>query len=197
MLLLNSVLLNGTLPGTLGSTASAAEGGGGFNPLDPSMGGATFWTWVIFLVSLPVMWKFVFGPITRALEARDRKAEDAIGKAQEARTAAEKARVDTMAQLEQARAETGRLVAEARERAERQARELIESARAEAARSLEKARTEIQAEKTRALAEIRDEVVELSISAAGKILKRDVNDDAHKGFVKDMLAGVEGAGRRK
>jgi F-type H+-transporting ATPase subunit b len=181
---------------TNSSWLAAAEGGG-FNPLDPHFGGATFWTWVIFLVSLPVMWKFVFGPITKALEARDRKAEDAIAKAQEAKSAAEKAKTETLAQLEQARAETSRLVAEARERSERQARELIDNAKAEAARSLDKARSEIQAEKTRALAEIRDEVVELSISAAGKILRRDVDDAAHQSFVKDMLAGVEGAGRRK
>ena len=55
------------------TSPALASDGGGFNPLDPSFGGATFWTWVIFLVSLPVMWKFVFGPITKALEARDRK----------------------------------------------------------------------------------------------------------------------------
>jgi F-type H+-transporting ATPase subunit b len=172
-----------------------SEGEGGFNPLDLHLGGAAFWTWVIFLVALPFMWKVVFGPITKALIARDRKAEDAIARAEEARVGAERARSETEAELARARAETVALVKEARDRAERQGRELIDSARAEAQRSLEKARNEIQAEKSRALSEIRDEVVNLSIQAASRILKRDVDDDTHRSFVKDLLGGVQAAGR--
>lgn len=167
--------------------------GGGFNPLDPHLGGNAFWTWVIFLLSLPVMWKFVFGPIAKALVERDQKAEDAIHKAEQARAAAEQAKADTIAELERARAETQKLVAEARERSERQAREMIDQAKAEAQRALEKARGEIDAEKVRALSEIRQEAVELSIHAARQILKRDIDDETHRRFVGDLLRGVESA----
>ena len=60
--------------------------------------GAMIWTLVSFGVGLLVMWKFVYGPITSALEARDQKVEDAI-------TAADVARKDAEAQMTAARAE--------------------------------------------------------------------------------------------
>lgn len=47
------------------------------------------WTWIAFLVALPLMWKFVYGPITSALEDRDRKVDDAIKAAESARKQAE------------------------------------------------------------------------------------------------------------
>jgi F-type H+-transporting ATPase subunit b len=163
----------------------------GFNPLDPHLGGNAFWTWVIFLLSLPLMWKVVFGPIAKALIDRDQRAEDAIAKAEQARVAAEKAKADTIAELDRARAETTKLVAEARERSERQAREMMDQAKAEAQRALDKARDEIDAEKARALTEIRQEAVELSIFAARQILKRDMDDETHRRFVGDLLQRVE------
>ena len=55
--------------------------GGGFNPFEFATG-ATFWTWVIFLLSLPLMWKVVFGPITHGLAARDQQVVDAAWRGQ-------------------------------------------------------------------------------------------------------------------
>ena len=44
----------------------AAEGGGGFDPLDLAGFGNFFWTLLIFLVALPFIWKVVMGPVTAA-----------------------------------------------------------------------------------------------------------------------------------
>ena len=47
--------------------------------------GAMIWTFLAFGVGLIFMWKFVYGPITTALEERDTKVEDAIKAAEVAR----------------------------------------------------------------------------------------------------------------
>ena len=47
--------------------------------------GAMIWTFLAFGVGLIFMWKFVYGPITAALEERDTKVEDAIKAAEVAR----------------------------------------------------------------------------------------------------------------
>jgi F-type H+-transporting ATPase subunit b len=149
--------------------------------------GVTIWTLVIFGLSLPLMIKFVFGPIVRALDERDKKVEQSAAAAQEARKAAEEAVARAAAEREEARAEARRMVQEAQTRAERQAREAVETAKAEADRQLEKAQQEIDAAKQRALQEIRREVVDLSIASASKILRQDVDDEAHRRLVNDFL----------
>ena len=166
----------------------AAEGG--FNPFEFAPG-ATIWTWVIFVLSLPVMWKFVFGPITSSLAERDQKVVDAAKAAEEAKRQAEEAVASAASELEQARAEGKRMVQEAVSRAERQAAEERAKAKAEAQAQLDKAREEIEGEKQRALMEIRQEVVDLAIASAGQILRRDLNDDAHRSMVDEFLKDLD------
>jgi F-type H+-transporting ATPase subunit b len=170
--------------------ATLSEGGEGFNPFAFAPG-ATFWTWVIFLASLPVMWKFVFGPITKALADRDQKVVSAAQAAEEARRHAEAAVAGAQAEREQARTEARRMVEEATARAERQGRDALAQAKAEAERQLAKVREEIAAEKMRALAEIRQEVVDLTIASTRQLLAKDVDDEAHRRLVRDFLQSVQ------
>lgn len=149
--------------------------------------GVVIWTLVIFGLSLPLMIKFVFGPIVRALDERDKKVESAAAAAEEARRAAEAAVAKAESDREEARAEARKMVQEAQSRAERQAREAIEDAKAEADRQVEKAQQEIDAAKRRALLDIRQEVVGLSIASASKILRSDVDDAAHRRMVEDFI----------
>src|SRR3972149_588339 len=101
-------------------------------PVGPSLGdeslsalwefspGAMIWTWAAFLLGLLVMWKYVYGPITTALEARDKKVEDAILAAEGARREAEAQMARAKTELEKAQADSKRCVEEAMARAERQ-----------------------------------------------------------------------------
>ncbi len=168
---------------------AAAEGGGGFNPLEVNFG-LSFWTWVIFLLALPFMWKVVFGPITRALMERDERAEGAIAKAEEAQAGAEKARQEAEQQLTAAREEAQRQVRDAMARAEAQQKELLAKAQAEAERERARALADIEAERRRAIAEIRDTVVDISLQAAGQLLQREVKDDDQRKFVSGFIGDL-------
>ncbi|PIE24404.1 MAG: ATP synthase F0 subunit B [Planctomycetota bacterium] len=169
----------------------AAGDGGGFNVFDPSGIGGFFWTLVIFLLSLPVMWKFVFGPITSALRERDERAEAAIGIAKEAKDAAEKAKAESEKALATARAESAKQIQVAREQADALKAELESKARSEIERERASARAEIEAEKEKALAEIRELVVDLSLDATSKLLKREVNGDDQRKLVEGFLGDLD------
>src|SRR6202008_3046516 len=95
-----------------------AAAGGDFNPLDISGAGNFLWTLIIFLASLWPIWKFVMGPITRALSERDARAQQALEAAQKASGDAERARLEVEAKLAEARAEASRILADSRARAE-------------------------------------------------------------------------------
>ncbi|MBK8096718.1 MAG: F0F1 ATP synthase subunit B [Planctomycetes bacterium] len=169
---------------------SAAEGGKGLGALLEFSPGATIWTLIAFFVGLPLMVKFVYGPITKALEERDRKVEDAISAAAVAQKKAEEQMAAAKAELERARAEARRMVEEAVSRAERQAAEAARAADERAKVELQKARDAITAEKRAALQEIKNHVVELTIQATGKLLQSDVDDVAHRRLVEGFVVGA-------
>ncbi len=170
--------------------------GGGFNPLNPSHAGNFVWTLVIFLISLPVIWKFVMGPITKALLERDARAQTAIDTAQKASADAERAKQEVETKLAEARAESLRIVAESRSRAELVGKQVEASSRAEAGKLLEQAKREIQVEREKALAAIRGEVVELSLSAASAVLGRNVGSEDDRRIVGDMLVKMKSTTKR-
>jgi len=165
-----------------------AEGGGGFNPLDLSHGGGLFWTVVIFLVALIPIWKMVMGPITRALAARDDQATAAIALAEKASREAESARAEVSSKLAEARAEAQKLVEAARTRAEVVERQIKDDASKAANQMLERAKLEIKNEEAKALTAIRREVVDVSMSAAGQVLKRKVDAADDRRLVEELVA---------
>lgn len=164
---------------------------GGFNPLDLNNLGGAFWTWVIFLLALPFIWKMVMGPITRALFERDELAKSAVVRAEQASAEAERARSEVEVKLGEARAEAQRILQAARERGEAREREIVDKAKEEATALLDAAAAQIRAEKDKALEAIRSEVVELTMSAATKVVGRNVGSEDDRRFVESLVAQGE------
>jgi F-type H+-transporting ATPase subunit b len=162
---------------------------GGFNPIGQSAAANMLWTWVIFILSLPFIWKIVMGPVTKALVARDQEASEAVKLAEKASEDAEKARAEVEVKLGEAQAEAAQVMAQARERAETREREIVEAAKSEATAMVESARTQIQAEQDKAISAIRGEVVELSINAASQVLSRRVDSDDDRRLVTELVSG--------
>lgn len=167
----------------------ASGGEGGFNPIDFATGGNLFWTLAIFGVSLPLIWKVVMGPVTRALAERDAKTEQAIAAAEKASQDAQAARADLEKTLSEAQTNAARLVAEARAKAETRGQEILEAAKTEAGQLIEGARKAIRVEQDKAVAAIRNEVVELSLRAATKVLERNVGGEDDRRFAAQVVAG--------
>ncbi len=79
-------------------------------------------------------------------------------------------------------------MSEARERAEVREREMIEAAKKDAEALIERARADINTAKEQALGAIRDEVVEISLNAAGQVLGRTVDSEDDRRLVADLVA---------
>lgn len=155
--------------------------------------GAMIWTWVAFLIGLVFMWKFVYGPITRALEDRDQKVEDAIKAAGVAQQQAEAQMAQAKAELQKAQADGRRLVEEATSNAERQAAEAMRQAEERAKAELQKAREAIGAEKRSALQEIRAEAVALTMAATSKLLQENVDSEQNRKLVTEFVSSAAGS----
>ena len=173
--------------------AVAAAEGGGFDPMNPLTFGGAIWTWIIFLVALPIIWKVVMGPVANALTERDEHVAKAIASAETASAEAEAARAEVEVKLGEAQADAAKLLAEARERAEAREHEILDQAKQEAASMVESARAAIRAEQDKALATIRTEVVELSLNAASRVLERNVGGEDDRKLVDQLVARGQGS----
>lgn len=134
---------------------------------------------IVFLLLVLFTMKFVWPPIMKALDERAGKIADGLA-------AADKAKAD-LAHAEKKAGEEMRhareSAAEFRTGAEKQAAQLVEEARAEAARIVAAARaaaeTEAAAAAQRAKESLREQVALLAVAGAEKILRKEINAQAH------------------
>lgn len=134
----------------------------------------------VFAVLAWFTMKFVWPPITRALDERAQKIQEGLAAADKAKTDLSLAEKRAMDELRQARESAGDM----RSAAERQATGLIDEARAEAARIVAAAREAAEKEAGVAMQHakdsLREQVAVLAVVGAEKILRREINADNHK-----------------
>ena len=167
--------------------AFAAEGG--TDLLSPNAG-LMFWTLIIFVILLAVLAKFAFGPITRAVEARERALSDAIEGAKRDREEAARLLAEHKQQLDDARTEAQKFIADGRAMGEKMRADMLEQTRREQAEMLDRARREIESEKTRAIADLRREAVDLAIAGASRVVEQNLDSAANRKLVESFLATV-------
>ena len=130
--------------------------------------------------------RFVWPPLTRAIEARQKTIAEGLA-------AAERGRLD----LEAAGKRTGEMLAEARQQAqdiiaqaERRGAQIVEeakgTARTEGERIVAGAKAEIEQEFSRAKEALREQVAALAIAGAEKILRREVDAKAHAAMLTQL-----------
>lgn len=142
-----------------------------------------------FFVLLFVLRRFLYKPVVNMLETRKQRIADGLQAAEMARREAEAERAQLQAQIDRERREAMERVAAASKRGETLATEIESSARLDAQKILDDARTEAARERERIIAEAQDQIAELAMLAAEKVLGRELsNRDAQRAFVNEFLA---------
>jgi F-type H+-transporting ATPase subunit b len=142
---------------------------------------------VVFFILAWVTMKFVWPPIVKALDERAKKIADGLAAADKAKADLSHAEKKVVEELRKARESAG----DVRTSAEKQASKLIDDARAEAARIIALAREAAEGEAAtaaqRAKEALRDQVANLAVAGAERILRREINAQVHA----DLLANLK------
>ncbi|HEY4303354.1 MAG TPA: F0F1 ATP synthase subunit B [Gemmatimonadaceae bacterium] len=149
-----------------------------------------FWTLVIFGILYVLLSKFAFGPITAAVEAREKALEEAIEGAKRDRDAAAALLREHQASIDAARGEAQKLIGDARAIGEKVRADMVEETRKEQQDMLERARREIETEKSRAIIEMRREAVDLALAGATKVIEQNMQTDANRRLVESYLSQI-------
>jgi len=144
-----------------------------------------------FLLLLYLLNRFLFKPVLARLDERSEKIAKGLEDAEVAARDRELARAEREAAVSEARKEAADMLARANKIADDTRKEILDQARSEAEKISNRAREEIIAEKDRAMAEIRGQVAELALAAAGKLVRRQMDDPTQRRLVEEFLAEVK------
>ncbi|MDH3296760.1 MAG: F0F1 ATP synthase subunit B [Gemmatimonadota bacterium] len=149
--------------------------------------GLMFWTWILFGLTLLVLWRNAFPAIAKGLESRTASIEDAIAGAKGDREEARRLLDEHQRQLDEARLEAKGILQEGREAGERLREEILAQARAEHEAMLEKARKEMAREREDLVATVRRDAIDLSIAAAERLINEKLDDEGNRKLVRDYM----------
>jgi F-type H+-transporting ATPase subunit b len=131
--------------------------------------------------------RFVWPPLLRAIETRQKTIADGLAAAEQGRRSLELSSRQVEQALREARDRAAEIVAQAERRAAQLVEEAKAAARAEGERERAAARADIAQEVARAREQLRDQVAALVVAGAERILRREVDARAHA----DLLEAVK------
>ena len=153
-------------------------------------GGLLAWTVLTFVLLLVVLKKVAWGPILDALEARENEIKDALNAAEKAREEAERVSSDYEDAIRKAQAEAQQIISDAKTAGEKVKLDLEAIASVKADEIIEKAKTQIDAERVKVISEIKTVAVEISLSAAAKVIERNLDSDDNRKLINEALEGI-------
>ena len=131
--------------------------------------------------------KFVWPPLMRAIETRQKEIADGLAAGEEGRHSLVKAEKQIAEMLVDAKTRASDIVAQGEKLKSEAVDQARTDAKTEADRILAAAKAEIEQEVHRAKESLRAQVSELAVAGAEKILKREVDAKAHA----DLLSALE------
>ena len=153
--------------------------------------GIDFWTALFVLLNTLAVFfvakKFLFKPVKKMIDDRQKEIDDMYAEAEEAKADAEAMEEEYKQKLSEA-TETGeRIVREAVARGQQREEEIIRQANAEAAAILDKAAADIELEKKKAINDAKDEISELAMAIAEKVVGREFSETDQSQLINSFI----------
>jgi F-type H+-transporting ATPase subunit b len=161
------------------------------NPLVQPDPGLFIWTIITFLVLMTILTKFAWGPLLKALDARQETIRKSLDDALQARKDLERLQQESAQIIREARVEAESIVSQSRADAARLREEMRQNARSEADTIVKSAEQQIQLETARALQQIRHEAVDLSVMIASKIIQRNISKEDNERLIDEALRQMD------
>lgn len=135
------------------------------------------------------MVKFAWKPILNSLDEREEGIQGALDAAEKAKLEMQNLNADNEKLLQEARAERESLLKEAREIKTKMISDAKEEAKSEANKMVAQAQAAIESEKKSAIAELKQQVADLSMEIAEKVVKQELSDREKQLQLVDQMLG--------
>ncbi len=157
--------------------------------------GVNFWTmlfaWINILIMFLILRKFLFKPVKKMIDARQKEVDDMYANAEEATKAADEMKTDYEQKLAKATEESEQIIKDAVRKAQLREESMIKEAEGKASRILARAEEQIELEKNQAINDIKNEVSGIAVELASAIIARDVSEKEHERFIDEFIDNLD------
>ena len=142
---------------------------------------------VTFLILLVLLRVVAYKPVMKWLDERSRRVKDSLEQAEAVQEKSARTEEELKKRLEEASREGQERIARALKAGEEVKQRAQEEAKREAEALVQRARKEIQRERDEAVSEVRREFADLTVLAAGKVIERTLDKEAHRELIEKVL----------
>jgi len=139
-----------------------------------------------FALFIWITMKYVWPPLQRAMQERQKQIADGLAAGERAKADLVQAEHRVAAALAEAKGRATEIIAQSEKRASQLIEEAKTGAKAEADRIITAAKAEIEQEVFSAKEALRDQVADLAVAGAAKILSREVDAKAHAELLSQL-----------
>lgn len=152
------------------------------------------WTFVNLIVFFLILKKLLFQPVMGMIEKREQMISGQIEDAGQKNTQAGLLKEKYEAELKNANQEAAMIVKTAKERGKEEYEKILRDAGAEASKIIADASKTIETEREKAVQGIQNEIAQVAIAAASKVIQENVDQASNEKILDDFLREA-GAGQ--
>ncbi len=141
-----------------------------------------------FLVFIWAVMKFVWPPLTQAMEERRQKIAEGLAQSVEAEQALDRARAEAEVVIREARIKAGEIIDQASKRGTQIVEQAREEALAERDRQVTAAEAEIRLATNQARDALRERLAELAVAGASRVIEKEIDPRAHRDMLDKLAA---------
>ena len=166
-----------------------SEGGHKASLLDVNPG-LIIWTIIIFVIQLGILYKIAWKPILKALNTREETILTALDNAEKQNKDAAELMEQNKKSIGAANLQAMGIINESKEAAVKIKNDIIEKANEEYRKMMDNAKKEIESQKDAAVENMKNEIANIAIKAAEKILSETLDAAKQKKIVDDFISQI-------
>lgn len=155
--------------------------------IDP---GTIVFTLINTLIIFILFKVFLFKPVGKILDKRNEMAAAEIAEAKRAKESAAKTEQEYIEKLAKAKEEAADIMKQATLRAQKREEEIVNEANQKAAEIKARAEENIERDKQRAVNDIKNEISDIVIMAASKVVEKEISTKDNEAIIADFLQNV-------
>jgi F-type H+-transporting ATPase subunit b len=151
--------------------------------------GLVFWVAIAFLALVVILRTAAWKPILGAVKDREDSIKNALEAAENAKKEMQNLQADNEKLLKEARAEREAMLKDAREIKDKMIADAKDEAQAQASKLIAQAQESIRSEKQAALSELKNQVANISVEIAEKVVRGELADKKKQLSLVDKMLG--------
>lgn len=156
-----------------------------------SLVGFNTWTAIFTLCNLVIVFlvgrKFLFGPVKKMIDDRQKEIDDMYSDAENDKKQAEEMKAEYTEKLENAKEQSEEIIKSSVRSAKLKEEEILRHAKEEAAATIKRADEQIAMERRQALNDIKNQVSDIAIDIAATVLERDIKKEEHSEMIDSFI----------